>query len=170
MHRRRFFHYCSIVLSGLTALLVGLPGAAFLVDPLFRQRQKSKRHRLVKLDDLPTGKPRKLVIVDQRVDAWTRYPEGPIGAVWLVRRDDDSVDAYSTTCPHLGCTVNLADDTFFCPCHEARFAMDGSTLDGPQLRGMDKLDAMVAKIDDDDWVQVDFQRFELGVAEKTPLG
>ncbi len=39
--------------------------------------------------------------------------------------------AFSLVCPHLGCTVNLEDDSFACPCHGSRFHADGSLQNGP---------------------------------------
>jgi len=172
MNRRRFFRWCSVLLSGLATLLVAVPGVAFLCDPLSRGTKTGRRHRLLKLSDLEIGVPRKVVIIDQRVDAWTRYPEGPIGAVWLVRRDDRTVEAFSTICPHLGCPVDyvLTEKQYFCPCHGAQFAADGGIVSGPQRRGLDRLDVTIVKAGRDQWVSVVFQRFALGIPEKLSIG
>jgi Rieske Fe-S protein len=92
--------------------------------------------------------------------------------VWLVRRDDDRVDAYSGTCPHLGCSVNYegADSTFLCPCHHAVFARDGSKVSGPQLRGLDALPSTIEQRGGEEWVSVVYERFELGIPEKIQVG
>ena len=117
MDRRRFFECCSTFLSGLSGLFLAVPGVVFLLDSLFQKAKQVRRHRLLKLSDLEPGLPRRVPITDQRIDAWTRYPTGPVGAVWLVRRNDRTVEAFSTVCPHLGCQVDCVstDSTYFCP-------------------------------------------------------
>jgi menaquinol-cytochrome c reductase iron-sulfur subunit len=172
LNRRRFIHWCSLSLSALAALFVAIPGVGFLIDPLLSDHKRKKRHRLLKLSDLKIGVPRRMAIIDQRVDAWTRYPEGPIGSVWLRRRDEKSVDAFSATCPHLGCPVNFvaADEQFHCPCHEASFAADGSIIAGPQQRGLDHLDVAIETVGKVEWVSVVFERFEPGISKQKSLG
>lgn len=171
MERRRFFHRCSQLLSLLGTAVLLIPGVGFLTDPLFRGRRKNSAHRLLKLSDLQPGVPRKVAIVQRRSDAWTVYPEGPVGAVWLRRLADNRVQAFGVTCPHLGCAVSHAasDDTFACPCHSARFNGDGGVISGPQQRGLDELAVTIEKFRGDDWVSVVYERFQLGVSEKIPL-
>lgn len=172
MNRRALFRWISLVLSSCFAAFLAVPGIGMLVEPLWRQAKKGKRRRLLKLSDLQVGMPRKFVLRDRRTDAWTRYPEGPIGAVWLVRRDEKLVDVFSVTCPHLGCQVDhiAAEKKFFCPCHEASFSEEGGIIEGPQMRGLDRLDTVIEAVKGEEWVSVIFQRFEAGSQEKIPLG
>lgn len=44
--------------------------------------------------------------------------------------------AVSLQCPHQNCPLSLAQNGFVCPCHGARFALDGSRLSGPTERNM----------------------------------
>ncbi|WP_103381073.1 Rieske (2Fe-2S) protein [Pseudonocardia dioxanivorans] len=45
--------------------------------------------------------------------------------------------AFSTTCPHQGCTVNEVQGTsIICPCHGSTFGLDGSVERGPAQRGL----------------------------------
>lgn len=88
------------------------------------------------LDELEEGKPRR-VRVDGELPA----------VVWLVRQGEE-VRAFAARCPHLGCSVGVAEDhrSFECPCHHARFGLDGSRLDlasNPAPRGLDPLEARV---------------------------
>jgi Rieske Fe-S protein len=172
MQRRRFFKWASLLLGGAWVVIAGLPGVGLLVEPLRRQNRHGKARRLLKLGDLEVGVPRKVVIVDRRVDAWTRYPPGPIGAVWMVRRDNQRVDVFTVTCPHLGCPVEhiAAEKKFFCPCHEASFGEDGSVLGGPQQRGLDRLQTRIEIVAGEAWVSVVLERFEPGIPEKISLG
>jgi cytochrome b6-f complex iron-sulfur subunit len=43
----------------------------------------------------------------------------------------DGLKAYSLICTHLGCTVDLAEEGFTCPCHGSQFALTGSVEQGP---------------------------------------
>ena len=45
----------------------------------------------------------------------------------LIKRTKDGFQAFSSTCPHLGCKVRWEADAarFFCPCHNGVFNADG---------------------------------------------
>ncbi len=47
--------------------------------------------------------------------------------------------ALSLVCPHLGCMVDVKDQSFDCPCHGSRFAQDGSLQKGPASQGLRSL-------------------------------
>jgi glycine/D-amino acid oxidase-like deaminating enzyme/nitrite reductase/ring-hydroxylating ferredoxin subunit len=56
------------------------------------------------------------------------------GHLAAARRDPDGqLTALSGRCTHLGCAVAFNDDeqSWDCPCHGSRFALDGSVLQGP---------------------------------------
>lgn len=58
-----------------------------------------------------------------------------------VHRDDSGqLHAVSARCTHLGCLVafNRAERAWECPCHGSRFAPDGSILQGPAVRPLEK--------------------------------
>ncbi|MFH8610895.1 FAD-dependent oxidoreductase [Streptomyces sp. NPDC018029] len=58
-----------------------------------------------------------------------------------VHRDaSGALHAVSATCTHLGCLVsfNDAETTWECPCHGSRFATDGSVLQGPATRPLER--------------------------------
>lgn len=57
----------------------------------------------------------------------TPAPEVPA----LIIHNDQGFKALSLVCPHLGCTVNVTDEGFACPCHGSRFLPDGSLRNGP---------------------------------------
>ena len=56
------------------------------------------------------------------------------------RRNGDLV-AVSARCTHLGCqvTFNDAEETWDCPCHGSRFAVDGSVIDGPATSPLERI-------------------------------
>lgn len=143
--RRPFFARIAGATIALLAALVGGPltVAAFL-DPLRRRKLKGAGgpQELASVSDLPIGKPVKLDVVSDRIDAWDRADARVIGAVWLRRHADGQVTALSAVCPHLGCSVGFDDakGVYACPCHASAFALeDGARIFGPSPRGMDPL-------------------------------
>ena len=172
MQRRTFHKMLAALFGTLTAALVVLPGVGFLLDPLRGRRKRDVWRPLVALAELELNVPRKVVLRDRRIDAWVHFPEGPIGAVWLVRRGDRDVRAFTVTCPHLSCPVDYVEGEahYFCACHGAVFAPDGLVVSGPALRGLDTLPVRIEPRGGSDWVSVVFQKFSPGTEEKTPLG
>ncbi|MBB5935042.1 FAD-dependent oxidoreductase [Streptomyces zagrosensis] len=63
------------------------------------------------------------------------------GSRCAVYRDEDGTPhAVSARCTHLGCLVrfNDAERTWECPCHGSRFGVDGSVLQGPAVRPLER--------------------------------
>lgn len=60
----------------------------------------------------------------------------PVG----VHKDEfGSIHTVNATCTHMKCTVawNLSEKSWDCPCHGARFSMDGEVLNGPASRDLE---------------------------------
>jgi Rieske Fe-S protein len=59
----------------------------------------------------------------------------------LYKDDNGELHALDPVCPHAGCIVvwNNAEKTWDCPCHGARYAMDGRLLNGPSIKGLSKV-------------------------------
>jgi glycine/D-amino acid oxidase-like deaminating enzyme/nitrite reductase/ring-hydroxylating ferredoxin subunit len=60
----------------------------------------------------------------------------------VYRDDSGDVHAVSARCTHLGCIVNFneAEKAWECPCHGSRFGVDGSVLQGPANRPLERRD------------------------------
>jgi Rieske Fe-S protein len=56
------------------------------------------------------------------------------------RDDDGVVHAVSPICTHLFCQVsfNAAERSWDCPCHGSRFGTDGTVIQGPAVRGLER--------------------------------
>jgi Rieske Fe-S protein len=54
---------------------------------------------------------------------------------------DGNVFIVDTTCKHLGCEVhwNSAEKSWDCPCHASRYSYDGTVIEGPALKPLDRL-------------------------------
>jgi cytochrome b6-f complex iron-sulfur subunit len=65
----------------------------------------------------------------------TDFPAGSrtlvTAAKAMIMHNQQDYSALSLVCPHLGCTVNVTNDGFACPCHGSRFTLDGSLRNGP---------------------------------------
>lgn len=64
----------------------------------------------------------------------------------VVRTGETSISACSAVCTHKGCTVDYdaGAKQLACPCHGARFDLDGKVLQGPAKRNLKSYNARVA--------------------------
>ncbi len=92
--------------------------------------------------------PKRVVLKEDKEDAWLRQPGVPVGSVLVQRTGDADFRVFSAVCPHLGCAVGYqaSDDRYLCPCHTSSFTLTGNLLphaDGspnPAPRGLDPLE------------------------------
>jgi Rieske Fe-S protein len=59
----------------------------------------------------------------------------------LYKGEEGKLSALSPTCTHMGCHVawNSAEKSWDCPCHGARYAIDGKILTGPADRDLERV-------------------------------
>ncbi len=182
LNRRTLLKWLSGMLGSFSAAAIAVPGGRFLADALRPgRRDKAIVQRVARLKDLVPGRPKQVAVTGSRRDAWTLYPDEIIGRVWLVLEKDSPADkpqvsAFTSVCPHLGCTIHLdsGGEHFLCPCHHAAFAFDGQrTTANPGKkshapRSMDSLECRVVQAaeGDDWWVEVKYEKFEQGLTKK----
>lgn len=158
-----------LVALGIGALACAVPAAAGLIAMLNPLRQKGQGAEPFKLATLETldAVPRKFPVVADRTDAWNRFPNEPIGAVYLRRLDDGQVQAIHVVCPHAGCSVqyDVSGNQYFCPCHEGHFDLSGKRLDETPPSPRD-LDTLPVEIRNGNEVWVQFVNYRTGVPEK----
>jgi menaquinol-cytochrome c reductase iron-sulfur subunit len=166
--RRGFFKQSAALVIGAMAGLVPLGAGLFAwLDPLRRHSGTAGFLKVASLESLPPDSvPRKFPVLADRVDAWTRTPAVPIGAVYLRRTAERVVVALHVSCPHAGCFVDYqsARKGYYCPCHDSTFAEDGSVNDpkSPSPRALDSLEVELRG--SEIWVR--FQNFQAGHKEK----
>ena len=168
--RRGFLKRAAAMAIGAVLGLVPFAAGLFtLIDPVRRKASSGRRVKVASLQALPgDGVPRKFPVISSRTDAWNKFPAVPIGAVYLRRTDEKTVEAFNVICPHAGCFVDLKPDatSYLCPCHNSTFALDGTVNDprSPSPRGLDRLDTEI--LDGEVWVH--FQNFRAGETVKIP--
>ena len=193
MNRRDFHSWGTVFLGGIMSLALLVPGVAYFLDPILRKRAAAAPPggegagagsgsgagagaaaeefvSLARLSDLKPNVPQAFPVIKARQDAWMKYPPEPVGSVWLIRKDDQTVNAFTAECPHLGCAVNLTQDgkAFSCPCHNSGFDLSGKPTNEIPPRSMDSLE--VAKLEGDNpLIRVKFQRFRTLSKEKISL-
>ena len=76
------------------------------------------------------------------------------GGEILVRHVADGFQAFSSTCPHLGCKVHWVSEEgqFLCPCHVGVFDAEGRAISGPPARAGQSLSAAPLIVDRDSGV------------------
>jgi len=170
--RRGFFKKVFASLLGAVLGLVPVgAGLAVFLDPLRRKVSAIGAVRVTSLDALPDdGVPRKFPVLADRTDAWNKFIQVPIGAVYLRRTNDGKLQAFNVVCPHAGCFVDFSarSGSFICPCHNSLFTLDGRIADrsSPASRGLDSLEVEVRN-DREVWVK--FMNFQAGKAAKIPM-
>lgn len=166
--RRTFLGLLTMAGSAVIGLIVAVPGASYVIDPLLRA--SGKKGRWVRLGDLASfgdEHPVAVPVEGDQTDAWTRSDKVRLGTVWI-RKKGDKVVALSAECPHLGCKVGYdrAQKGFACPCHESAFTQEGELKGGPAPRSLDALETRVVE----GQVEVRFVRFRAQVKERVEIG
>ncbi|MDF7824266.1 Rieske (2Fe-2S) protein [Pontiellaceae bacterium B12227] len=59
------------------------------------------------------------------------------------RHSEEKVAAISLVCTHLGCTVNVVETGFQCPCHGSQYDSDGLVVGGPAPKTLPWLEVKV---------------------------
>ena len=170
--RRGFLKKASaVILGGLSTLVPAAAGLAVFIDPLRRQSEHGAAILVATLNALPEdGAPRKFAVTSSHTDAWNRTPEARIGAVYLRRTSDKTVQAFNVVCPHAGCFVDYKPDRkgYFCPCHNSAFGLDGKIND-PRSPSPRALDGLEVEIRNETEIWVKFQNFRAGTSERIPV-
>jgi len=167
--------FLKAALSGVIGTIIGLvpfvSGVVVYFDPLRRKSSTRGATRVAALEALPPdGIPRKFQIIATRSDAWNKFPDVPVGAVYLRRLPNNQVEAFNAACPHAGCFVNYQPETggYGCPCHNSSFTVGGKIANpsSPAPRGLDSLEVQVREGKE---IWVTFQNFEAGKEKKIPV-
>ena len=159
------------MILGVTGLVPGIAGLLVFLDPLRRNAAAGAALKVASLDALPAdGVPRKFPVLSSKTDAWNKFKDVPVGAVYLRRTGDGKVEALNVVCPHAGCFVDFSKDRggFLCPCHNSSFGVDGKIAD-PKSPSPRALDALPVEVREDGTIWVAFQNFQGGRADRVPI-
>ena len=129
-NRRQFFSKPSITLSGVAALIIGIPIVAFLLSPFLRKVPEVWRP-VGSVDSFKVGTTVVVKYLDASPLPWAGVTSNT--AAWLRRDSEDKFIAFSINCTHLGCPVRWLSEAelFMCPCHGGVYYKDGTVAAGP---------------------------------------
>ncbi len=140
--RRRFLNQLSLGLSGLAALLLGIPFIGFLFSSE-RAEEGAIWRPVGPLEDFPIGETVKVTFVDPTPLPWAGFSART--AAWVRQEREGEFIALSIYCTHVGCPVRWAEGAqlFLCPCHGGSFYRDGSVAGGPPSTALDRYQVRV---------------------------
>jgi Rieske Fe-S protein len=140
--RRDFIKGATVAVGGFIAAVLGIPALLYLIDPALRESARDAWVPVGKLEDIPLGIPHPFSFTRVQVNGWERTATSHGG--FVLRRSEDPADLLllNSRCTHLACTVNWSGDqrVYLCPCHDAKFSIEGAVLDGPPPRPLDRYD------------------------------
>ena len=168
MNRRGFLGAAAVAAGSLVAVAGGGVSAVFLAVPSLEGGGEAAGWTLVRnVAAVEGGGPTRATIDVASQSGWSKSVTRQ--AVFIERRADGSVVAYSARCPHQGCLVDwrAAQSDFFCVCHSSTWNRDGQLAVGPAKRGLDPLEARVTATGD---VEVKYATFALDTAERVEVG
>ncbi|MBX3413368.1 MAG: Rieske 2Fe-2S domain-containing protein [Pirellulales bacterium] len=173
--RRSFFSTATaVIVGGIVSVFPFAAGLLVLFDPLRRQGSAGGFLRIASLDELPAdGVPRSFPVITDRVDAWNKFVNEPVGMVFLRRTKEGvaQVEALNAVCPHAGCFVDFLskESHFQCPCHDSSFEPNGTRIHPercPSPRDLDALAVEIRMVEGREEVWVEFKNFRAGTPEK----
>jgi len=128
--RRSFFTKLCIGLSGVCAVILGVPVVGFILAPLLRKTPE-QWIALGKTGEFEIGKTVNVNFIDPSPLPWAGITAK--NAAWLRRASQTEFIAFSVNCTHLGCPVRWLPDAelFMCPCHGGVYYKDGTVAAGP---------------------------------------
>lgn len=157
----------SFLFGSALAALGAAPVVGAWLSPLLRKGQQAAGDFFFACDaaDLEVGVPKRVDLISTVIDGWARS-EGAIGSAWILKRPDGQVQAFSTICPHSGCSIAFGSKAAFsCPCHDSAFSLEGVPLTGPSPRPMDALEVEPRGRQ----IFVRYARFKPGVRQKEEI-
>ena len=136
--RRDFIKATVCFVGGLIGITVGIPSIAYLLSPSLRKIEDESIMDLGPLENYPIGIPTRFEFTQTTVNGWERTATNY--GLFVVRKNDSEVRAFSDICTHLGCRVTWHADQghYISPCHDGHFDAMGNVVSGPPPRPLDE--------------------------------
>jgi menaquinol-cytochrome c reductase iron-sulfur subunit len=143
LSRRDFIKMVTGSVGGVIGAVLGLPLIGYLLSPALKMQKKDDWISLGTLEKYPIGVPTPFMYTHTTVNGWERTASNY--GVYVLRKSENELIAFSDVCTHLGCRINWHEDLkeYVCPCHDGHFAIDGKVISGPPPRPLDQYEFKV---------------------------
>lgn len=140
--RREFMKTVIAGIGGVIGAAIGIPAVSYIIGPA-QKTGDADWIRLGSVSKVEMNIPTLFKTVIETQTGWVREEEE--FSAYVLTDNGRDFTVMSNVCTHLGCRVRwIADEEgFFCPCHNAIFARDGSVVDGPPPRPLDRFESRV---------------------------
>lgn len=135
--RRDFMKGAIAAIGGVIAAAIGLPAIPYIMGPALTKEEEDWI-QLGTTTKVELSNPTLFKTTIETQTGWINTEEE--FSVYVLTENGQDFIALSNICTHLGCRVRWIPDEegFFCPCHNAVFAKDGSVVAGPPPRPLDR--------------------------------
>lgn len=132
--RREFVAGAVGFLGGVISFVIGLPAIGYFISPALKKEQTAGWVPIGPVEELPLDEPVLFTFTITKQVGWERTANSY--GVYVTRLPGGDYYVFSNECTHLSCRVSWheEEDQYICPCHDGRFAEDGSIISGPQPR------------------------------------
>jgi len=137
MTRRRLLDKFVKFSATLVTSVLSIPPLVMIIVPAFKH-ERTPWLKVGPISDFRPNEPKPVTLTYQRRDGWVIRTVRT--TIYVVVTGDGKVKVLSNICTHANCAVRWekAKESFFCPCHNGYFAMDGSVKAGPPPRPLDE--------------------------------
>ena len=138
MSRREFTKIVTAFLGSMMGVIMGIPIIGYVIDPALRNQESDEWISLGPLENYPVGPPTPFSFTQTKVNGWERSTLSY--GLYVIRHTENELKVLSNRCTHLSCRVTYEEDTqtYDCPCHDAKFDIDGGVIYGPPPHPLDE--------------------------------
>ena len=138
--RRDFVKVTTAALSSIMTVALGLPIISYLIDPALREESGEAWIPIGPLENFLVDIPTPFSFTRSNINGWEKTVNSYGG--FVIRKSEAEFITLSNVCTHLSCNVYWLEDEqqYECPCHDAHFSADGTVLDGPPPRPLDRFE------------------------------
>ena len=143
MDRREFTKVVTAFLGTMMGAIMGIPIIGYVIDPALKSQESDDWISLGPLENYPVGTPTPFSFTQTKVNGWERSTLSY--GTYVVRLSESEVKVLSNRCTHLSCRVTYKSETetYDCPCHDAKFDVEGGVIYGPPPHPLDHFEYKV---------------------------
>ena len=140
--RRDFMKAVIASIGGLIGAAIGLPAIPYIIGPALK-KESDDWIRIGSINKVELNIPTLFKTKVETQTGWISSEEEL--AVYVLTSNGQDFVVMSNVCTHLACRVRWIpdQDSFFCPCHNGVFSKDGTVVDAPPPRPLDRFESKV---------------------------